>query len=152
MKSSTDLVVWSLERTFHLSEGKSVNLLKHLKEMPEDSEVFSETSVRPWMISVQFSSVHLLSHVRFFATPWTAAHQASLSITNSWSLPKLMSIELVISSSHLILCRPLLLLPPIPSQHQGLFQWVNSSHEVAKVLEFQLQHQSFQWTPRTNIL
>ena len=41
---------------------------------------------------------------------------------------------------------------PNPSQHQGLFQWVNSSHEVAKVLEFQLQHQSFQWTPRTDIL
>ena len=40
----------------------------------------------------------------------------------------------------------------IPSQHQGLFQWVNSSHEVAKVLEFQLQHQSFQWTPRTDLL
>ena len=55
------------------------------------------------------------------------------------------------SSSHLILCRPLLLLPHNPSQHQGLFQWVNSSYEVAKVLEFQLQHQSFQWTPRTDL-
>ena len=53
--------------------------------------------------SVQFSS---LSHVRFFATPWIAAHQSSLSITNSWSLHKLMSIELVIPSSHLILCCP----------------------------------------------
>ena len=49
-----------------------------------------------------------------FATPWITAHQASLSITNSWSLLKLMSIELVMPSSHLILCRPLLLLPPIP--------------------------------------
>ena len=47
-------------------------------------------------------------------------------------------------SSHLILCRSLLLLPPNPSQHQSLFQWINSSHEVAKVLEFQLQHHSFQ--------
>ena len=55
-------------------------------------------------------------------------------------------------SNHLILCRPLLLLPPIPSQHQGLFQWVSSWHQVAKVLEFQLQHQSFQWTPRTDLL
>ena len=52
--------------------------------------------------------------VRLFATPWTAARQASLSITNSWSLLKLMSIESVMPSSHLILCRPLLLLPPIP--------------------------------------
>ena len=60
-----------------------------------------------------FSSVQSLSCVRLFATPWTAACQASLFITNSWSLPKLMSIELVIPSSHLILCCPLLLLPSI---------------------------------------
>ena len=60
-----------------------------------------------------FSSVQLLSHVRLFATPWTAACQASLSITNYWSLPKLMSIELVMPSNHLILCCPLLLLPSI---------------------------------------
>ena len=59
-------------------------------------------------------SVQLLSHVRLFATPWIAPHQASLSITNSRSLPKLMSIKSVMPSSHLILCRPLLLLPPIP--------------------------------------
>ena len=63
--------------------------------------------------SVQFSSVQLLSHVWLFATPWTAARQASLSITNSLSLPKLMSIELVMPSNHLILCRSLLLLPSI---------------------------------------
>src|SRR5574340_1134366 len=59
------------------------------------------------------SSVQSLSHVQLFATPWTAARQASLSITNSWSLPKLMSIESVVPSNHLILCRPLLLLPSI---------------------------------------
>ena len=62
----------------------------------------------------QFSSVQLLSRVRLFATPWIAARQASLSITNSWSSLKLTSIELVMPSSHLILCRPLLLLPTIP--------------------------------------
>ena len=62
-----------------------------------------------------FSSVQLsLSHVWLFATPWIAARQASLSITNSWSLLKLMPIESVTPSSHLILCHPLLLLPPIP--------------------------------------
>ena len=60
------------------------------------------------------SSVQLLSCVRLSATPWTAARQASLSITNSRSSPRLMSIESVMPSSHLILCRPLLLLPPIP--------------------------------------
>ena len=60
-----------------------------------------------------FTSVQSLSHVRLFATPWTAAHQASLSITNSWSPPKAMSIESVMPSNHLILCHPLLLLPSI---------------------------------------
>ena len=63
----------------------------------------------------QFSSVQVLSHVQLSVTPWTAACQASLSITNSQSLLKLTSIELVMPSSHLILCHPLLLLPPIPS-------------------------------------
>ena len=60
-----------------------------------------------------FSSVQLLSHVQLFATQWTAARQASLSITNSQSLLKLMSIESVMPSNHLILCGPLLLLPSI---------------------------------------
>ena len=85
----------------------------------------------------QFSSVQSLSHVRLFATPWITPCQACLSITNSRSLLKLMSIESVMPSSQLILCHPLLLLPPIPPSI-SLFQWVNSSHEVAKVLEFQL--------------
>ena len=61
----------------------------------------------------RFSSVQSLSHVRLFATPWTTAHQASLSITNTWSLLKLMSIESVMPSNHLILCRPLLLLSSV---------------------------------------
>ena len=70
------------------------------------------------------------------------AHQASLSLTISWSLLKLMSIESVMPSNHLILCHPLLLPPSI---FQDLFQWVSSLHQVAKVLELQHQHQSFQW-------
>ena len=74
-----------------------------------------------------FSSVQLLSHVQLFATPWTAACQASLSITNSWSLLKLMSLKLVMPPNHLILCCP----PSSPvfnlSHHQGLFQWVSSA-------------------------
>ena len=61
----------------------------------------------------RISSVQSLSHVRLFATPWTTGRQASLSITNSWSPPKLMSIESVMPSNHLILCHPLLLLPSI---------------------------------------
>ena len=99
--------------------------------------------------NAKFSQLHLLSSVqslscvRLFATPWTATYQASLSIANSQSLPKLMSIELVMPSNHLILSCPS---PPTFNlfQHQGLFQRVSSSHQVAKVLEFQLQHQSFQ--------
>ena len=80
--------------------------------------------------SVQFSSVQSFSRVRLFATRWITARQASLSITNPWSSLKLMSIQ----PSH-PLSSPS---PPAPnpSQHQGLFQWFNSSHEVAKVLEF----------------
>ena len=61
----------------------------------------------------QFSSERSLSYVQFFVTPWTAAGQPSLSITDSWSLPKLMSIYLVMPSNHLILCCPVLLLPSI---------------------------------------
>ena len=68
----------------------------------------------PLNLIVQFSSVQSLSRVRLSVTPWTAACQASLSITNSRSLHTLMSIESVMPSSHLILCCPLLLLPPIP--------------------------------------
>ena len=71
--------------------------------------------------SVQFSSVQLLSYVRLFATPWTAAHQASLYITNSLSLPKLTFIESLMPSNHLILCHPLLLLPSIFPE-SGSFQ------------------------------
>ena len=90
-----------------------------------------------------FSSVQLsLSVMSNSVTPWTETCHASLSITNSWSLPKLMSIESVMPSNHVILCRPLLLLPSIfPTQQQGLFKWVSSLHLMAKVLEFQLQHQ-----------
>ena len=60
-----------------------------------------------------FVAVHSLSHVQLFVPPWTVAHQASLTFTNSQSLPKLMSIEMVMPSNHLILCHPLLLLPSI---------------------------------------
>ena len=67
-----------------------------------------------WYFTEFIQSVQLLCRVWLFATPWIVARQASLSITNSRSSLKLMSIELVMPSSHLILCRPLLLLPPIP--------------------------------------
>ena len=87
-------------------------------------------------------SVQSLSCVQLFANPWTSACQASLSITNSWSLLKLMSIESVMPSNQLILCHPLLLLPSI-FPRSGSFPMSQFFHQVAEVLEFQLQHQSF---------
>ena len=102
-------------------------------------------------LQLLISSVQSLSHVQLFVTPWTATCQATLSITNSRSLPKLMFIKSVMQSNHLILCSPLLLLPSIfPSI--SLFKWISSLHQVAKVLEFQFQHQSFQWIPRNDLL
>ena len=74
------------------------------------NQLWSEMKVKV----AQFSSVQSLSRVRLFATPWIAARHPSLSITNSWSSPRLTSIESVMPSSHLILCCPLLLLPSIP--------------------------------------
>ena len=98
------------------------------------------------------SSVQSLSRVQLFVTPWTAAPQAALSITNSQSLPKPMSIESIgdaIQPSHPLLSPS----PPALnlSQHQDLYKWVSCSHQVAKVLRFQLQHQSFQWIFRTDL-
>ena len=99
-------------------------------------------------VGIKLSSVQSLSRVRLFGTPWIAAHQASLSITNSQSLLKLVHrVNDGIQPSH-PLSSPS---PPAPnpSQHQSLFQSVNSLHEVAKALE--LQHKSLQWTPRTDL-
>ena len=95
-------------------------------------------------------AVQLLSHVQLFATLWTAAGQASLSFIISRSLLKLMSSESVMLSNH-PLSSPS---PPALnlSQHQGLFKWVSSLHQVAKVLDLQLQHQSFQWIFRVDFL
>ena len=78
----------------------------------KSSSVINYTKIL-WSHIVKFSSVQSLSHILFFETPWTVACQTFLSITNSWSLLKLMSIELVMPYNHLILCRPLLLLPSI---------------------------------------
>ena len=72
------------------------------------------TEIQKVLFILFFTSVQSLSRVWLFVTPWIAVRQASLSITHSRSSPKLMSIESVMPSSHLILCRPLLLLPPIP--------------------------------------
>ena len=94
-------------------------------------------------------AVQSLGCVQLFVAPWTVALQATLSITNFRSLLKLHQVSDAIQPSH-----PLS--SPSPafnlSQHQGLFKWVSSSHQVAKLLEFLLQHQSFQWIFRTDFL
>ena len=102
-----------------------------------------------FLVYLQFSSVQSLSCVRLFATPWIAARQASLSITNSRSSLRLYvhRVSDAIQPSH-PLSSPS---PPAPnpSQHQSLFQWVNSSHEVARVLEFQSSRNN--WALALNI-
>ena len=96
-------------------------------------------------------SVSSLSRVQLFETPWTAARQAFLSITNSQSVLKLNPLSRW--------CHPAISSFLIPfsstlnlSQHQGLFQWVSSSHQVVKLLDLQLEHQSFQWIFRSDFL
>ena len=95
-------------------------------------------------ITCMFRSVQSLSHVWFFVTPWTAARQASLFITE-FTQTHIHQVSDAIQPSHPRSSPS----PPAPnlSQHQSLFQWVNSSHEVAKVLEIQLQHHSLQRNP-----
>ena len=135
---------------------KSINVIHHINKLKNknfmiisiDAEKAFDKIQHPFMIKtlqkagiegtyLNISSVHLLSPVRLFVNPWIAARQASLSITNSRSSFRLTSIKSVMPCSHLIRGHPLLLVPPIPPSI-SLFQWVNSLHEVAKVLEFQL--------------
>ena len=111
-------------KSFHSHTYKSTKWIKKCKKyllivsgpflslvtLPKSSKGFGESSIQTF----QFSSVQSIRHVLLFATPRITAHQASLSITNSWSLHKLMSIELVMPFTNLILCHPLLLLSPIP--------------------------------------
>ena len=112
--------------------------------------VYKKTGFCP--AHLQFSSVQSLSRVWLFATPWIAAHQASLSISNSWSSPRLTSIESVMPSSHLILCRPLLLLPPIPPSIRVFSSESTLGMRWPKYWSFQLQHQSFWWIFRVDFL
>ena len=122
-------------------------IMSPLLQISQDKIVIVTTAVISPV--TEFSSVQLISHVQLFGTPWTVACQASLSFTISWSLLKLMSIESVMPSNHLILSAPS---PAFNlSQHQGFFfKWVSSSYQVAKILE--LHHQSFQWIFRTDFL
>ena len=135
-------IQWPEKQQLNIKSSTSMK-----KCWPPEIDKSLERPQKSFMPSVQFSR----SVVSNSLDPWTGAYQASLSITNSWSLLKLMSIGSVIPSQYLILCRPLLLLPSIFSSI-SLFKWVSCLHQVAKVLESQLQHQSFQWIFRTDFL
>ena len=126
-------------------------LVSYLMILTLNFAVFEINLAIPFYDYICLVVIQLLSRVQLFATPWTAAHQASLSFTIFQSLHKLMSIELVVPSSHLIFCRPLLLpLSIFPSIR--VFSNELALCMVARVLEFQLQHQSFQWIFRTDFL
>ena len=107
-------VVWMYVSVLSIEEEKTEALLCISLSLLQ-KRINHEVSVVFFkrIVTVLFSSVQLLSCVRLFAIPWTAAYQASLSITNSRNLLKLMSMELVMPSNHLILCLPLLLLPSV---------------------------------------
>ena len=103
--------VWLFSFGSQISVSRNFQLLQSCLTLCHPLDCSPPGSSVHGILQARFSSVQLLSCVRLFATPWTAPCQASLSITNSWSLLKLVSIELVMPSNHLILCRPLLLLP-----------------------------------------
>ena len=103
----------SLSMGFSRQEYLSGLPCSSARDLPKPGIKLLCLSFLHWFSSVQFSSIQSLSHVKLFVTPWTAACQDSLSITNSQSLLKLMSIKSVMPFSHLILCHPLLFLPSI---------------------------------------
>ena len=101
---------------------------------------------------IQFSSVQSLSCVQLFVTSWIAARQASLSITNTWSSLKPTSIESVMPSSHLILCHPLFLLPPIPPSIRVFSNESTLRMKWPEYWSFSFKHHSFQRNPRADLL
>ena len=134
---------WPLRTKIYLTQG---SIMLYILRLTASSNLSSHT-----FISVQFSSVQSLSRVRLFATPWITARQASLSITNSRSSLRLTSIELVMPSSHVILCRPLFLLPPIPPASESLpmsqlFAWGGQIFGVSALASF-LPKNTQGWSP-----
>ena len=127
-------------------------LLAQLFSTPLSNRLLEKTIFFFWKIAQAVVAVQPLSCVLLFAIPWTAARQSSLFFTISWSLltRNVHWVGDVIQPSH-----PLSPTSPSAfslSQHQGLFQWVSSSHQVAKALELQLQHQFFQWIFKVDFL
>ena len=146
--SSLRTFSFSFRLTFSWTILQEIRIPDHLTCLLRNLYADQEATVRTRHgTTVQFSSVQSLSHVWFFATPWTAAHLASLSWGCSNSCPLSRLCHPAISSS--VIPSPLAF---NLSQHQGLFKWVTSSHQVAKVLKCQLQHQSSQRILRTDFI
>ena len=146
--SSQDLAFRSLPQThkIYIYHGIWHNILMQQILFSWKWDIF----LRYVNILSKFSSVQSLSRVWLFVTPWTAAHQASLSITNSRSPPRPMSIESVMPSNYLIFCCPLLL----PSIFPSIRVFSNESAlciRWPKYWSFSFKHQSLQWTPRTDL-
>ena len=129
---------WTDWLTFKMKET-------HLSEHNTHIYIYIETIIA---VCLLFAVIQSLSYVWLFVTPWTAPCQAFLSFTISQSLLKLMPIESMMPSNNLTLCCPLIFLPSI-FLSISLFQWDDSLHHVAKILE--LQHQSFQWIFRIDV-
>ena len=158
--SKVFFVHYQSSQNFHLNPYRvnfCVPIILYLPELPCYFFTCNPFPMKvPWVLSLRMEweveglVVQLLSQVQLFETPWTAAYQAPLSSTNSRSLLKSCLLSwwcyLTISSSASLF----FLLSIFPSM--SLFQWIRSSHLVAKVLELQLQHQSFQWIFRGNFL
>ena len=149
LKVST--VLWQLWYTSYLVSSVAIRQ----RNVKLEARVFPQCQQeRTWMVrlpSFLFVAIQSLNWVQLFVTPWTAARQASLSSIISRSLLRLMSIESVMYSNHFILCCPLfLLLQSFPASGSFPMSWLFASG--GKVLELQLQHQSFQWIFRTDYL
>ena len=140
--------MWLMEEIKSKSYQRFVNLNRLLNV----AEYWKKTKHKTYFkFASSVQSVQLLSRVWLFATPWIAARQASLSITNSRSSLKIMSIESVMPSSHLILCHPLLLLPPILPASESfpmsqLFTWGDQSTGVSALASF-LPMNTQDWSP-----
>ena len=131
-------------------------LIIHTLLLGNLTSLLISTTITLWLLHLHLQSsalavVQSLSHVWLFVTSWTVAHQVSLSFTISWCLLNFMSTESVMLSNHLILCHPLLLcFQSFPALEFS--QWMGCLYQVAKVLELQPQHQSFQWIFRVDFI
>ena len=150
MTDDSTLICFKWQACWPRGEEVQVQCLQ-VKQQRAFERLQSTNRVWIYQVSIQFSSVLSLSRVWLFGTPWIAARQASLSITNSRSSLKLMSIESVMPTSHLILCRSLLLLPPIPPSIRifsmsQLFTWGGYSTGVSALASF-FPKNTQDWSP-----